>query len=569
MAHDHADASAADAAGRVLSSRWRTILAICAVVALTWMIAARVFGPSDLWDQTQPKTVSYTTDIIVNGRWVLPVERGEYPATKPPLYNWLAAPAVWTMGFDSEIAHKLPSMAALFVCWAGLILLGRRMLPEHGGAVGYLAAMAFVSGYTIFKLGYLARPDMVLTAWLFLGWVVGTKLLMGIAESPRRSASSRFLLTLAFWVCVGLAGLTKGPAAIVLPAFLIIGGKVLTGRWRAGFQLGWWWGVPLSLAMVGLWVWGVWLVDPEHLKTELWYNEIWGRITGTGPEGSKEGLTGWLKGLAHMPLYYVARSAPWSVLSIMGMVELVRKDPRPGQSGRIWRSTGSGGYWMMSAMLMALVVVGLFTLSSSKRADYIAPAFAPGALLAGWWLMRARPRLGLHLPWVGPLACIISLATMTLVNQQDPAAPERGFGDQIMVFARQARAAIEEDPAPIVFWNAGATHLQAMLGASEKDVGTLFHGRSEDGTQPGESAGAPDGTSPGDEFLYRLVLGKGHPFWLVEGRPAPGQSSFLESCAGRGLAVRAPVLAESADLPRTNDWPEQVTLRRIEPSMGD
>ena len=45
-------------------------------------------------DQAQPKTVSYTTDIIANGRWILPIELGEHKATKPPLYNWLAAPAV-------------------------------------------------------------------------------------------------------------------------------------------------------------------------------------------------------------------------------------------------------------------------------------------------------------------------------------------------------------------------------------------------------------------------------------------------------------------------------------------
>ena len=52
-----------------------------AMAALVVLFVGRVLGPSDLWDQTQPKTVSYTTDIIVHGgsHWILPIERGVEP----------------------------------------------------------------------------------------------------------------------------------------------------------------------------------------------------------------------------------------------------------------------------------------------------------------------------------------------------------------------------------------------------------------------------------------------------------------------------------------------------------
>ncbi|MCH8315776.1 MAG: hypothetical protein IIA64_07370, partial [Planctomycetes bacterium] len=94
----------------------------CSITAIIWLLAARILGPSDAWDQTQPRTMAYTTDIIANGRWILPVERGVYPATKPPLYNWLAVPMVKLMGFSSELAHKSPSVVSLRVCW---LIVGR------------------------------------------------------------------------------------------------------------------------------------------------------------------------------------------------------------------------------------------------------------------------------------------------------------------------------------------------------------------------------------------------------------------------------------------------------------
>src|SRR5205085_8277627 len=79
------------------------VLVLCAVV----MIAARIFGPSALQRQDQPRTASYTADIAANGRWLLPRDMLGEPATKPPLVNWLGAPLLM-FGFWTEWAVKLP-----------------------------------------------------------------------------------------------------------------------------------------------------------------------------------------------------------------------------------------------------------------------------------------------------------------------------------------------------------------------------------------------------------------------------------------------------------------------------
>ena len=225
--------AAADSRTISMSSTWRRGIVITSILALVWVIASRIFGPSDIWHQTQPRTVSYTTDIIVHGgnHWILPIERGELPATKPPLYNWLAAGAVKLMGFSSEIGHKFPSLIAMMLCWLILVRLGNRIDTDHsggsdsgGGILGWLAGMMFLSNYTIFKLGYLARPDMLLTLWMLLAWISATSALnkKGVGSLFLRKHrfgvidSRPLFYSLVFWLSIALGGLTKGPPVIVI-----------------------------------------------------------------------------------------------------------------------------------------------------------------------------------------------------------------------------------------------------------------------------------------------------------------------------------------------------------------
>ena len=58
------------------------------------IFGCRWFGPSDLYDNDQPKTVAYTVDMVRHGRWLLPVDMLGRPATKPPMYNWISVPVV-------------------------------------------------------------------------------------------------------------------------------------------------------------------------------------------------------------------------------------------------------------------------------------------------------------------------------------------------------------------------------------------------------------------------------------------------------------------------------------------
>jgi 4-amino-4-deoxy-L-arabinose transferase-like glycosyltransferase len=521
------------------SRRTCRLLLVSAVLALLWMFVARITGPSDLWHQTQPKTVSYTADIIAHGHWVLPIERGNVPATKPPVYNWVAAPFVWLIGSTSEIAHKMPSILALIACWVLVLRTGRHiesLAGWRGNALGAIAAIALVCCYPMFKLGYLARPDMLLTLWCTIGWLLATRLLL---DSREAAASHRRLRALGFWLCVTLAALTKGPPAILLILYALVGGKLLVGRWRATGVFGWWWGLPLVLLAVGAWIWGVYRIDPVHLRDRLWYAEIAGRVTGEGPEGGSKGWLNILVSLPEMTVYYFVRFAPWSFFSLFAMIEVVRRRlyaHRETASGQASVETDDE-LWFKGAMIFIILIIGLFSLSSGKRADYIALAYPPGALLCAWWCLRLWPFMAVRVPWSVPGIGAVALIAMTVVNIIEPYKPQAGFGEAIMSFSRQAKSHIDHAPAEVAFWNAGATHLQAMLGCSEVD-------------------GAP---------RVARLLTEGEPFWLLAGSMERGPTITGDVLEMRGHVGHLEEIAVSDDLPRANFWPGTVWLYRVTP----
>jgi len=520
-AHVGAEAGARGAGGRV-----GLLVLLASITALIAALGLRAAGPSDLWDQVQPRTISYTTDIIVHGRWVLPMERGARPATKPPLYNWIAVPAVVALGFPSEIAHKMPSVLAALACWLLVVRFGRARL---GADVGWLAGLMFVANYTIFKLGYLARPDMVLCAWLLLGWVSVTALL--VDETTAGTRSARWGRAALFWLCFGMAGLTKGPPALLLPLYAVIAARLVAGRWSAVHRTGWWWGAPLGLAMIGAWLYGVWRVDPAHLREELWFAEVYGRASGVGPEGDQRGPIGLLATAPNMVFYFVIRFLPWSVAAVLAVATLWTRGAAGREGARRWRTLGERGAILHGAAIFVVLVILFYTASAGKRADYAAPAFAPGALLAAWWV---RERFGRVRLTIG--AGVVTMAVLAVDNGRQPLAPAPGFGDAIRAFAIQAEPILRTDPRPTAFYWTGDGAIQALLGYSQVDS---------------------------MESVVELI-DSGQPFRVVGGIRT--NASQIDAWLRRNWKVGTVTpRVQSALLPRAARWPGQITVYDVEP----
>ena len=163
------------------------ILILCAAI----MIGARVFGPSALQRQDQPRTVSYTADIAANGRWLLPRDMFGDTATKPPLVNWLAAPLLEARLLDG-IRRKVSDVARQPHDTGADGCDGAAPFPDSiNHSLGALAGIAWLVNPANMSMIYHCRPDPVLIAFLTAAWILGTRIVCD-EDEPRSASSSDF-----------------------------------------------------------------------------------------------------------------------------------------------------------------------------------------------------------------------------------------------------------------------------------------------------------------------------------------------------------------------------------------
>lgn len=477
-------------------SRW---FAIAAVLICALVPAARLTGPSDLHDQTQEKTSAYTTDLALHAgdwrRWVLPMQQGAYPATKPPLYNWLATPAVQLTQGRWEWPHHLPSLLAYVVVCALLWKLGEHIDPK--GLTGPLAAMILASNYAWFKLSVLVRPDTLLSLWLVLGWIGATVVLSGAAGAAKRNRWRAVV-----WIACALAVLTKGPPALLIPLFIVAlgcftaepGSGPAARLRRAGWalrQCGAHWGLPLVLGVTVAWLGLVWWVNPDHLYNTLIREEFVDRAMGTGDEGVKHGPWDLLRTALNMPLYFVTRFLPWSVFFFGALIDLRRGRGTIRAEGT---AVDPARQWMRSGVIYTVLVVLAFTLSAGKRADYIASAYVSASLVTAWCLAHLGWRLAARQPALILATAALTTAALIVHERLNAYAVRHPLSESLWEFAREVRPEIEAQPLPLEFYRTGVAPLQVMLHRSQPVLAS-----------PAELAEAVEGR----EMVWLIVTDRG------------------------------------------------------------
>ena len=117
------------------------------LLGLAFLLVAgvRVAAPSDLYRGDQGKQLDYDMDIAVRGNWLVQHHEGDVIASKPPLYNWLAAPLLIALGKPSEFAVKLPSLLAGALAALFLWDLARRRFNTQAAFLGTLFLVGGIS----------------------------------------------------------------------------------------------------------------------------------------------------------------------------------------------------------------------------------------------------------------------------------------------------------------------------------------------------------------------------------------------------------------------------------------
>jgi 4-amino-4-deoxy-L-arabinose transferase-like glycosyltransferase len=346
-----------------LRRSWRRRAFFGAVVLV--LVATPYVYALGRWPLIEPdegRNAEVAREMLELGRWSVPHFNQIPYLDKPTMLFWLIAGSYKVMGVN-EFAARLPA-AVSAVATVGLTwVLARRLV---GGPRAALAAAIVATAPLVLVFARLAIFDMPFTAFVTLAlWCL---------VRARLDGGAGWLVPLA-GLAMAAATLTKGPVGAALPLLSWLAGRGALPPPRERTP-------PRALLLAGLlfvvavgsWIAVVLRHEPGFLRYAL-IDETFLRFTSVAR--FRRGGAVYL-----YPLTLVWALAPWSVVLVGVVPELVR----------CWRLPTADGTAVRFATRVAVTMIVFFTLSASKRPQYILPALVPLAIVCAVGIARGPER---------------------------------------------------------------------------------------------------------------------------------------------------------------------------------
>lgn len=301
-----------------------------------------------LWEVDDARYAEVPREMHESGNWLTPSLNYVDYVEKPPLIYWLGAASYRLFGV-SEAASRVPLALLSVLGMLGVWWLGSWLYSKE---VGLTAGILLGTCAEYSALSHMITPDMALSVALL--WATG--LILRCLRHPQ----DRWAAGLA-WVAIGVAFMSKGLIAIVLPG-------VWTGlllfffpQLRKGLRpLLCSWGLPIFLLLLWLWFYAMEVANPgffHHFIIEQHFQ----RFLDTGNYNRR---APWFFFIA----VNLGGTLPWTPLMVLAtlapLIGWKRSDARDRQLA-----------------LWVAVIFMFFSISSSKLITYILPLFAHQALL--------------------------------------------------------------------------------------------------------------------------------------------------------------------------------------------
>jgi len=310
--------------------RWWLLLI---VIALSFHL-----GGFPLLDPDEGRNAEVGREMALTNDYVMP-RLDRLPYLDKPIVYFAAEAAVMEVLGPTELAARLPAFLFTIATAAFLWWFARRV---WGGDEAVMTAIIFLATPLAVAFSRTVIFDSALA--LFITMATAFFFLACEEERSRWSALA--------WLAIGLGVITKGPVAIALPLLVAIPYAIWRKRFRRLFS---WAGLGLFVLAVAPWVWGVSQTIPDFLHyvvvTETAQRLATKALKRTGPP--------W-----YFVPYLLAGALPWSVVLLGSPRAIDRRD----------RSTIYMLLWIAIPFLF-------FSISQSKRPQYILPLMAPVALL--------------------------------------------------------------------------------------------------------------------------------------------------------------------------------------------
>jgi 4-amino-4-deoxy-L-arabinose transferase-like glycosyltransferase len=322
-----------------------------------------LLGRHALIDPDEGRNAAIAWGMATSGDYLLPRLNGLPYLDKPALFFAAEGLAMRLLG-ASELAARLPSLLA---AWATVALTAWFAGSLFGRRSAWIAGTACATAPLTLAMARTAIFDSTLSFFLVLALIAFYR----AVEAADPAVGSRW--SALAWAAMAGGVLTKGPVALAVPLLV----AVPYALWRRRGRVVWHpagWGLHLLLVLP--WVLAVEARVPGFLRyalvTETWHRLTTNELQRTGP-----------------PWYFlpclVVGCSPWIVLVAVG-------------ARARWRAAEEGAARHTFALIYLALWIALplvfFSLSQSKRPQYILPLVPAVALLAAWVVGGRRPALG-------------------------------------------------------------------------------------------------------------------------------------------------------------------------------
>ena len=369
-------APVADIPRKMAHHRWKTDLALVLIVAALFIFGG--LANTSFLDPDEGMYGSIAREMAETGDWLTPRFNGVRYLNKPPLYFWLTGLTMYLLG-PSEWGVRL---------WSALPALGVALLIWHlgellyGGRAGLLSALVFVSSVGVFRYVRVAATDFLLVFSITLaiyGFVRAA-----LSQSPRTARR----WSVVFWLGMALGVLSKGLVGLIFPLlivglYLLVNSKwqivndewpiasgerrIANGGGRRLFASPL--GILLFLALVLPWHLLAALKNPGFFQFYIVDNQLLRFFNRRG---------------------FIEDDVPVSTLAFLGLTLvwffpwslLLPASLRCGFP-RLSLTSSLRERLRLVVGLWAVVVLGFFSLSSSKLEHYVLPAVPPLSLWVG------------------------------------------------------------------------------------------------------------------------------------------------------------------------------------------
>ena len=371
-----------------------TVFVILGLLGL--LVGVPRIGSATLWDQDEGLHVTCTKEMMDANNWVVPTFNYKLMGDKPALMFWLQRIAFEVGGVNEAMARMPGVICSILSVWATAVIGWSMAKPGQKGLMALLSGTILTSTIALVCAARFANPDAILNACLTPAIAI-----IWLCQAKRSSA---WLWMSAFFTGMGV--LAKGPIGLAIPAGITFFFLLWQRRLREAFRFSQiMWGTLIFAAVTLPWYAYVGVETKGEWLEIFFFKHNLGRFSS-----ALEGHTGpfWY----YLPILLIAY-APWSIFltPLVWTGILLARTPQT-EDGDIIPSDREKvrflGIWIV-------LVLGFFSVASTKLPNYIFPCYPALSILLAWYFLRKIEGTDALPGWVWPTCwgCLVLVGGIT------------------------------------------------------------------------------------------------------------------------------------------------------------